>query len=405
MSRYGSFLRGYLESEGSLCGTPASEASQANHPPSLASKCRRPRPPDGELSTIRRQAAINALRGVDPDATPEEKFLILRMREACECLRNLFLGYVGNEKYKETAKHLVFEQRRGTRLEVQRFADVWQELDADFSGDVDAAEFIDHFANKKGGKDVDKFTCSRSLGYLMGGRRERLAEEFRSEAPRGRCTKDGVLQLMWPKAAQADLDWMNAIIFARNLESKRCSTPHMLPVAKRYELHENFRYLDKGRVGHLTYESLSESGLVDKEIAQTLKAQFDKDDNNKLDYVEFLEMLCPYGYLPHEKANHIFDPEGRSLSLVEFRDPATGDTFSGWLLDSDLDNLRKDGEMAKRLFVRQDARHDSGRRKEDTAASPAFQAALADQQASHTLPRLSDASPLEHDLLTELWKA
>merc|ERR1719305_1106888 len=81
------------------------------------------------------------------------------MREACESLRILVFGDLGNENSKA-----VFEQSRGTMEEVAKFVDLWLQIDEDDSGDIDISEFLEFFAKCK----TDRLLCMRCVKFLLG---------------------------------------------------------------------------------------------------------------------------------------------------------------------------------------------------------------------------------------------
>merc|ERR1719453_600971 len=58
---------------------------------------------------------------------------IKQRRDACDSLRCLVFGFVGNEDWRRNDQHLIYEQRRGTKEEVLQLFKVWTQIDEDGS--------------------------------------------------------------------------------------------------------------------------------------------------------------------------------------------------------------------------------------------------------------------------------
>jgi len=144
-ARYGNFIRGYLSEQ--LSTDAELLAIRKSH-----GLCSGIKPRQAKQTSPRRRAS--QFDSVKVEETEWRRGQ--RQREACEMLRILVFGCVGNEHFKSTEKNKIFEQSRGTSSEVGALVELWEKLDTDYSGDVDAVEFAEYFAEREGGKEADK---------------------------------------------------------------------------------------------------------------------------------------------------------------------------------------------------------------------------------------------------------
>jgi len=274
------------------------------------------------------------------DGSPmAEKFEVQDLRGACESIRMLTFGYIGNEEWNPKEKHLIVEQQRGTSTEMHSLSDLWAQLNQDGSDDIDLMDFLDFFAQHKTNHLLSR-RCVRYLASRGGfgtcdhedldkGSRHRLT---------GKCSMEDLMRLIWPRATEADIAAMFEIFAIHKLSSISVPPLRLLPARRRQELIENFRHMDRNCVGSVTYEDLVNQGLVDAKMARELRDQYDLDGIGSLNCLEFLEMLCPYGYRAHETVKYAIDKSGQGVSFVAC---SCGDlSFAGWLFDKDLVALR-----------------------------------------------------------------
>eukprot|EP00418_Pyrodinium_bahamense_P007848 CAMPEP_0179118988 /NCGR_PEP_ID=MMETSP0796-20121207/55993_1 /TAXON_ID=73915 /ORGANISM="Pyrodinium bahamense, Strain pbaha01" /LENGTH=490 /DNA_ID=CAMNT_0020817475 /DNA_START=11 /DNA_END=1483 /DNA_ORIENTATION=+ len=240
-----------------------------------------------------------------------------RQREACESLRMLVFGHIGNEDWLIQDRPRIFEQQRGTEAEIETFVDQWLLLDDDDSGTIDVAEFLDFFTKKK----ADKLLTRRCVRYLVG----RTGEQQVGRAD--------LVRLLWLRATDEDVADMEALFNFKKLQRASVEPPPFLPKRRRRELLENFRDLDHEGTGLVPYSELVLAGLADEGMMQELRAKYDKDGNGTLDFEEFLEMLCPYGFRAHEKVNVAINKDG--LAIREASCMCGEHRFSGWFLEPD----------------------------------------------------------------------
>lgn len=251
---------------------------------------------------------------------------IKQRRDACDSLRCLVFGLVGNEDWRRNEQHLLYEQRRGNKDEVLQLFKVWTQIDEDGSGDIEYHEFIDFFSKTK----ADRLLGMKCVKYLVGSGEEQLPHE---EKRRG-CTVEDMMRLIWLKAADEDVAFMLNIFKLAALHNKRLPTPKLLPKRKRNELLENFKWLDKENKGIISYNDLVDGGLMDEETADELMTKYDTDGSGDLDGEEFLEMLCPHGYRAHEGSKKVVDTDGNKITYVHNND------FTGWMFEDDAKSLQ-----------------------------------------------------------------
>lgn len=247
-------------------------------------------------------------------------------RDACDSLRCLVFGFVGNEDWRRNDQYLIYEQRRGTKEEILQLFRVWAQIDEDGSGDVEYHEFIDFFSKTK----ADRLLGMKCVKYLVGSGGEEAAFEERRKG----CTVEDMMRLIWLKATDEDVAVMLEIFKLAALHNKRLQTPKLLPKRKRHELLENFKWLDKNGKGIISYNDLVDGGLMDEETANELMQKYDTDGSGDLDAQEFLEMLCPHGYRAHQGSQRVMDHEGRLITHVHKND------FAGWMFEDDANSLR-----------------------------------------------------------------
>lgn len=240
---------------------------------------------------------------------------IQKKKEACDSIRFLVFGRLGNESMKANEKHLMYESRQGTRQEIFKLHQVWSQMDEDGSGDIELQEFMNFFSRKK----ADRLLGMRCVKFLVG------------DKEGASCTVQDMMKLIWLKATPSDIAAMLEVFREAAFHQKRIPTPALLPRRKKKELVENFRWLDKEKKGVISYSDLVDSGLVDEQTANELMAKYDTDQSGDLDEDEFMEMLCPNGYRAHSKVTQAVDEHGRGLTFLK------NEYFCGWTLEGALD--------------------------------------------------------------------
>lgn len=242
---------------------------------------------------------------------------VTRQREACESLRILVFGAVGNENLKPTERGKVFEQSRGTMEEVRKFVEVWLTLDEDCSGDIDFSEFLEFFAKSK----ADRLMCMRCVKYLLGskGASTRLSVDgdiVNRKASLAKCTREDMMRLIWLKAKEDDIRLMNQMFDLHKIKSVRVKTPPLLPKKKRRELLENFNFVDKRGRGLITYTDLVDGGLVEEQMMNEMMLKHDRGTNGVIDQDHFLEMLCPFGFRAHQRVKVMQNKDDKTIRFV-----------------------------------------------------------------------------------------
>jgi Ca2+-binding EF-hand superfamily protein len=296
----------------------ASSSSNAGKPPGLAA---------AEASNLskHRESRREELSAAQLGAI---SMAIKQRRDACDSLRCLVFGFVGNEDWRRNDQHLIYEQRRGTKEEVLQLFKVWTQIDEDGSGDIEYHEFIDFFSKTK----ADRLLGMKCVKYLVGSGEDE--NKLPHEERRRGCTVEDMMRLIWLKSADEDVAVMLEIFKLAALHNKRLPTPKLLPKRKRHELLENFKWLDTNSNGIISYGDLVDGGLMDEETANELMMKYDLDGSGDLDGEEFLEMLCPHGYRAHEGSKKVVDKEGRLITYVQNND------FTGWMFEDDAKSLQ-----------------------------------------------------------------
>lgn len=280
--------------------------------------------------------------------------LMNRQREACESLRILVFGAVGNEKWKAVDKNRIFEQQRGTPEEIQKFVEVWSHLDEDGSGDIDFGEFLDYFSRT----NVDRLLCMRCVKFLLlkdGKVPAAIDEVMRGESSTlsrkitmAKCCREDMMKLLWLKANDEDIRVMSMMFDLYNVERVQVCTPPPLPKKKRKQLLENFNYLDKERVGFISYSEMVEAELVDEHLKNDLQAKYDCSGRGILDADDFLEMLCPFGFQAHDRVTKIVTADDTAIYKIHVdcrHLPCGNDEFVGWIPEAELRRLQEDGNV------------------------------------------------------------
>merc|ERR1712232_884704 len=132
---------------------------------------------------------------------------------------------------------------------------------------------------------------------------------------------------------------MKDMIITCELEGIQRETPRCLPKNIEHELRENFRYLDVNSTGQVSFQSLIDAGLIDPINLDEMKQRFHADTNGSCDWHLFLEMLCPYGLLPHKHCKRIWNEHGEAMSLITLE--LSYGSWSHWIRHDDLHHMPK----------------------------------------------------------------
>jgi len=302
-----------LEKQEDEPATPGAASSAKGSRPRLSSSA-----PSTPKASARRPSASERALEAGPQSTQT-----LRQREACESLRMLVFGHVGNEDWLVQDRHKIFEQQRGTEAEIDTFVEQWLLLDDDDSGTIDFNEFLDFFAKKK----ADKLLGMRCVRYLVGRREDNQV-----------CRED-LIRLLWLRATDADVAAMEALFDLKKLQRAAVEPLPLLSKRRRRELLENFKDLDSQGKGLVPYTELVMAGLADEDMMKELQAKYDKDGNGTLDFEEFLEMLCPYGFRAHSKVKVAITKDGQAMRFATCK--CGENMFTGWFMETDFLELQK----------------------------------------------------------------
>jgi len=202
------------------------------------------------------------------------------------------------EKIKaiERERDKIFYQPLGTKREVIKLEGLWQKLDDDNSGRVNIQEFR-AFAMKTGAT-IQKLS-DKVMGPLLG--------------KKSSFTIDDMMRIIWPCATLNDVKTMNKWIYEYHNYVKTAKTPAVIKHEELEALVHNFKFFDSDNSGQVTFAELTESGLLDKDMADRYMQEWDDDGSGELDQMEFCEMFCMAGYRVHPDARRATDNDGNRL--------------------------------------------------------------------------------------------
>jgi len=84
-----------------------------------------------------------------------------------------------------------------------------------------------------------------------------------------------------------------------------------------------------------------EYGLVDGDMLLELKEKYDADRGGTLEFDEFLEMLCPFGFRATEHSVQVAYENGGAVSRATFKLSSTRE-FTAWYSEEVLTQLPGD---------------------------------------------------------------
>lgn len=238
----------------------------------------------------------------------------MRTREACESLRFLVFGTVGAEGSKKRENGAFYEQRIGTKEEVAKLHNIWVQMDEDGSGDVEFQEFLSFFSRSK----ADRLLGMRCVKFLVGNGGDGSEEKATG------CKIEDMMQLMWLKATQPDIDLMMRWFHESQYEMDRVQKPPLLPKKKRREILENFPSMAEDTKFGVSFAELIESGVVTEPTASELWHEYNVEGAYRITELQLLEMLCPNGFRAHEDVRRSVSLDGKQLLYIN------NEFFEGW---------------------------------------------------------------------------
>jgi len=264
-------------------------------------------------------------------------------REACESIRQMLFGRVGNESSPPEEKHLVYELRRGSQEEVAILVERWFDMDESGKGEVDLDDFAVAFKRSKSDRFlVDK--CLKYFSMVLGP--EGTSDSEDPQSPRrisrkstATLSKEDMMRLIWLKATDDDVAAMGTAFDLCLLQRAAVEPPPLIPRRQRRQLLETFKDLDFKSSGEIPFVALAEAGLADEEMCRHLQSRYDTDGTGTFTFERFLEMMCPYGFRAHERVTSTIDKDGRTVSWVTCFCGAL--EFRGWMTEDTLPSLEQ----------------------------------------------------------------
>jgi len=226
----------------------------------------------------------------------------------------------------------------GTKDEVKRLWQFWQDMDADGSNDIDHVEFNHHIGQllqsrllalstqqtlpKWGQMTAIEKTAMTSEKYMG-----RLCDELARYLFDKKSTfaSEDLMKLKWPRASETDFQSMQKWFSEMHMESTMINAPPVVAPNVYAELCALFRHYDQDDVKHFTFQDLVTFGLIDKDNVEETRRMWDADGNGVLDMEEFCEMMCPTGHRASTHSKVAMLTDGRRVVL----DPSS----SQWRVD------------------------------------------------------------------------
>lgn len=221
-------------------------------------------------------------------------------KEASEALRSFIYGPDAYKALDKEQREKLLYEPHGTKIEVIGIERVWNALDDDNSGRVNIQEFR-AFAQKSGAH-VQKLT-DKVMGPLLG--------------KKSSFTIEDMMRIVWPCATLNDVKNMKKWIEEYHAYVKPMKAPQVIKQEELEALIHNFKFFDQDSSGQVTFAELTESGLLDKDMADRYMQEWDDDGSGELSQMEFCEMFCMAGYRVHEEAQSATDSDGNRLVFIE----------------------------------------------------------------------------------------
>lgn len=230
---------------------------------------------------------------------PSKKIDVFR-REACDAVRIIVFGAIGNERETQTReREKIYHENCGTYEKVIKLWKVFGQIDEDHSGRIDILE-LKAYAEKINQKKSGEKASNALLGK------------------KSLITVDDFMRLIWPCAQTEHLKKMNGWIKDYTSSIRRVKTPPVLPDTEFEGLIENFRFFDADRSGTVSLDELVASGLIDEDEAKGYLSEWDHTgEEGTFNEMEFCRMMCPAGYRAYAEAPVATDKDGNQIILEE----------------------------------------------------------------------------------------
>jgi len=163
--------------------------------------------------------------------------------------------------------------------DVVKLWQMWRELDADDSGDVDLNEFLRYYEQR---------------GLKRAFPRKGL---FGSADTHRSITLDHLMEVIWPRCGTEDRAWMRQVISNFRSAGPRAEALQELRGDDLSQLRDTFRLVDADGNGIVSLAELVSSNLMSEEQARETLERFNLDMDGELSLDDFMEVMCPVGYV------------------------------------------------------------------------------------------------------------
>lgn len=235
----------------------------------------------------------------------------LERREACEAIRLLLFGKIGNESTEGKEKKQIFYDAQGTAEQCSLLYRFWSHLDPAFTGISGVYQFHAY---------LHKFPKLRAYGKKV--------VSLLLNHEKNRFSLQDLMRVIWPGSSTAQLACMKAIMAEEDEKAKRIpiAKPQVLPEEDREALTRIFEQLDSKHEGQVSFQALEDARdeldlpLVDGSAVHRYALTWDPQGSGYFGLQEFLEMMCPAGFCASAESNVAVGLDGericRSLSDV-----------------------------------------------------------------------------------------
>jgi hypothetical protein len=232
-------------------------------------------------------------------------------RDTCVMMRATLLGKVGDEhdttgNDRNNRDTTVFDNPQGTPNESWIVWQIWNAMDTNCVGYVEAFDFIKWFSSR------GKLSLAPKLWKSVSGKEDRI-------------TLLNILRSLWPRAQSDDFDAMRLVMEERKTrELNLVPAPEEMSHEQRFDLIKVFEFLDSDGSGEISMKELEEAGFMSKEDAHFNVTKF-SGGKSGLDVEMFLEMMCPHGYRYSKNSTTAYADSGDG-SIIN-QDPTDGQWY------------------------------------------------------------------------------